>query len=71
MLPAANDPSRSGGERAVLRRSMSQLELFVLAFGSVIGVGWVTAVGSRKPVPWALSAWAEPSCRASACATPS
>lgn len=28
-----------------MRRSMTQFEFFALAFGSMIGVGWVTAVG--------------------------
>ncbi|NQW04302.1 MAG: amino acid permease [Acidobacteria bacterium] len=31
--------------RPTLRRSMTQFEFFALAFGSMIGVGWVTAVG--------------------------
>ncbi len=33
-------------ERPQLRRSLSAFGLFALAFGSMIGVGWVTALGS-------------------------
>lgn len=39
-------PAPVNTDRPVLRRSLTQFEFFALAFGSMIGVGWVTAVGS-------------------------
>ena len=38
-------------ERAVLRREISKAGFFCLAFGAMIGVGWVTAMG-----PWLRTA---------------
>ena len=40
-MTSTPDPKRS-----TLRRSMSEFEYFALAFGSMIGVGWVTAIGA-------------------------
>ena len=36
----------SAGRRSELRRSLGLVSFFALAFGSMIGVGWVTAMGS-------------------------
>lgn len=46
--PARPDaPPPSGGEhRAVLKKELRRFGFFALAFGSMIGVGWVTAIGS-------------------------
>jgi len=32
-------------ERAVLKKGISKFGFFCLAFGAMIGVGWVTAMG--------------------------
>lgn len=41
-----NTPTPNTTPRAELRRDVTRFGFFALAFGSMIGVGWVTAVGS-------------------------
>ncbi|MFW5904938.1 MAG: APC family permease [bacterium] len=45
MGPPSDIPSPSSPERPALRKSIGDLGFFSLAFGSMIGVGWVTAMG--------------------------
>src|SRR5690606_27992406 len=43
---AMNQSSPSTESRAELRKAIGRFGFFALAFGSMVGVGWVTAVGS-------------------------
>lgn len=46
MAPARSGPLRSAEiERESLRKEISLLTLFSLAFGTIIGVGWITVLG--------------------------
>jgi amino acid transporter len=44
--PAGRGQHHSSAERSGLERRLGRFGLFALAFGSMIGVGWVTAIGS-------------------------
>jgi len=47
--PTQNAPCRtdaSGGDRPTLNKTLGSFGFFALAFGAMIGVGWVTAMGS-------------------------